>query len=656
MNLSMLNSAIDGARALPALASNYNAPASKIVPFPGLSLKNGSISVRQLSSDGSNAKSGEEADIDIWVIPDASMEPLLEAETVLSAQERRHANRYKSEKERTRYIAVRTLLRLALSHRMRNAVAGGDWRFSMNAYGKPELCPEQANCSFSISHADGFSVVAIAPNTTVGVDAEKIDKERLKHLPLECLSSNERDRLNARPRDDRHYDFFRLWTLKEAYTKALGEGMSRDFGELEFNLDTAPDTPSPGPDAADDENYELLTLKYFEFNHLLAICLLDVAGGGKAQPTKNLYLVEASKAKARDARSTHHTPGEDHAMHPYLQIIDQANPERIELYAFGDLMPLLHEIIDARAEHTPHHTALEAGGRKVSYRELSRASNAVANYLIGRGMTQGEFVALYQEKSADLIISMLGILKAGGAYLPIDPKRGPADAQRLVDAYGTRFVLTTSELSANLNASKSVNHVLVDEERASFDVLASQEGFLNAIEIPADAVSHVTFTPDAPDGVTVDNREAVNFVRSLIPVYGLDAGHRCCQGDGLAIDVALEEICAMLSAGSTVVLSEPAASPETTAKFLSDRKISLLSTVPEVLEKIEGELPTIDVMIVGGERCSSELAVKWALRTRRLVSLKRPEDRFPSFSIEQESRAPSRPRLLFPRAADRASA
>ena len=656
MNLSILNSAMDGTRPLPALAPHDNAPASKIVPFPGLKLKNGSVSVRQLSSDGSNEKTGEEADIDIWVIPDASMEPLLEAETVLSAQERRHANRYKSEKERTRYIAVRTLLRLALSHRMRNAVAGGDWRFSMNAYGKPELCPEQANCSFSISHADGFSVVAIAPNTTVGVDAEKIDRERIKHLPLECLSSNEQDRLNARPQDDRHYDFFRLWTLKEAYTKALGEGLSRDFGELEFNLDTVPDAPAPGPDAADDENYELLTLKYFEFNHLLAICLLDVAGGGEAQPTKNLYLVEASTAEARGAGSHHQTPSEDHAMHPYLQIIDQANPERIELYAFGDLLPLLHEIIDTRAEHTPHHTALEVGGRKVSYHELARASNAVANYLIGRGMTQGEFVALYQEKTADLIISLLGVLKAGGAYVPIDPKRAPADAARIVDAYGARFVLTTSGLSGKLETEESVSHVLVDEERASFDVLASQEGFLNAIEIPSDAVSHVTFTPEAPDGVTVDNREAVNFVRSLIPVYGLDAGHRCCQDPALAIDVALEEICAMLSAGSTVVLAEPAASPEATAKFMSDRKITLLSTVPEVLGKIEGDLPTIDVLIVGGERCSSDLAVKWALRTQRLVSLKRPDDRFPSFSIERESRAPSRPRLLFPRASDRATA
>lgn len=656
MNLSMLKSAIGGTHPLPAPDPHQYAPASKIVPFPGLNLKNGSISVRQLSSDGSNTKRGEDADIDIWVIPDASMEPLLEAETVLSAQERRHANRYKSEKERTRYIAVRTLLRLALSHRMRNSVAGGDWRFSMNAYGKPELCPDQANCSFSISHADGFSVVAIAPNTTVGIDAEKVDRERLKHLPLECLSSNEQDRLNARPRDDRYYDFFRLWTLKEAYTKALGEGLSRDFGELEFNLDTTPDAPAEGPDVAEDENYELLTLKYFEFNHLLAICLLDVAGGGKAQPTKNLYLVEATAADAHGAGRHHHTPGENHAMHPYLQIIDQANPERIELYAFGDMLPLLHEIIDAQAETAPHHIALEAGGRKVSYRELSRASNAVANYLIGRGMTQGEFVALYQEKTADLIISLLGVLKAGGAYLPVDPKRGPADAARLVDAYGARFVLTTGDLSAELQTADGVNHVLVDAERGSFDVLASQEGFLNAIEIPSDAISHVVFTPDAPDGVTVDNREAVNFVRSLVPVYGLNADHRCCQGPALALDVALEEICAMLAAGSTVVLADPAASPNETAAFLNDQGITLLSTVPAVLEEIDGDLPSLEVMIVGGERCSSDLAVKWALRTRRLVSLKRPEDRFPSFSIEQESRAPSRPRLLFPRAVDRASA
>ena len=641
---------------MPAPARRPSTPAPKIVPFPGLNLKNGSISVKQLSSDGSGGTSSQEADIDIWVIPNASMEPLLEAETVLSAQERRHANRFRSETERTRYIAVRTLLRLALSHRMRNAVAGGDWRFSMNAYGKPELCPDQANCSFSISHADGFSVVAIAPNKTIGVDAEKIDKDRLKHLPLECLSANEQDRLNARPQDDRYHDFFRLWTLKEAYTKALGEGMSRDFGDLEFNLDTAPgDDASSGADVAEDENYELLTLKYFEFNHLLAICLLDVAGSGANQPTKNLYLVEASKAAGRGAGHRTHPTSEDRVMPPYLQIIDQANPERIELYTFGDLSPLLHDIIDAQADAIPHQTAIEIGGRKMSYRELSRASNALANYLIGRGLSQGEFVALYQEKTADLIVSLLGVLKAGGAYLPVDPKRDPEGAARIVDAYGARFVLTTAALSHNLEPVPAANLVLVDKERDSFDVLASQEGFLNAIEIAPDAVSHVVFTSDNPDGVTVDNREAVNFVRSLVPVYGLDAGHRCYQDSALAMDVALEEICAMLSVGSTVVLPGTAA-PGATAGFLEQKAVTLLSTVPAALAKIEDDLPTVDVLIVGGERCSSDLAVKWALRTRRLVSLKRSDDRFPSFSIERETRAASRPRLLFPRASDRATA
>ncbi|MGI9414390.1 MAG: AMP-binding protein [Hyphomicrobiales bacterium] len=633
--------------------------ARTVVPFPGLHLHNGSISVKKLSTECSSGAAAEEADIDIWVLPDASMAPMLEAQSVLSDEERHLAGRYKKDAGRTRYIAVRTLLRLALSHRMRNALAGGDWRFSINAHGKPELCPEQANCSFSITHADGFSVVAIAPDRQIGIDAEKVDRAKLKHLPIDLLSANEQNRLNAQPRDDRHYDFFRLWTLKEAYTKALGEGLSHDFGSLEFNLDATPgETPVPGPDVADAENYELLTLKYFEFNHLLAICLLDVAGSAEHQPTKNLYLVEPSRANARAAGRHTQDISEENAMPPYLQIIDRANPERIELFAFGDLSSLLHEMFEAQSDAAARHPALEFDGGTLSYNELNMRANAVANYLIGRGVAPGDFVALYQDKGPDLIVGMLGILKTGAAYLPVDPALEPGDAVDLIAAYDAKFVLTTRELSDNLRPAHTDKLVLVDEERGSFQVLASQEGFLNAIDIAPDSASHVIFTADAPRGVTVNHREAANFVCSLVPVYGLDVGHRCFQDRSVAIDVALEEICAMLSVGATVVFSDVdfAAAPDAAAEMLGKRGITLMSTVPEVLDRIEAELSTVDILIVGGRRCPTELAVRWAMKTRRLVSLKRPDDRFPSFSIERETRAVSRPRLLFPRASDRVTA
>ncbi len=226
----------------------------------------GPFSFRKLASDSVADDGAEAADtetnIDIWIIPAETMPRLARENDVLSAEERRHADQINHKYHRIRYIAVRTTLRFALSHRVQDAIQGDGWKISTPPFGKPQICSEQANCSFSITHADDFSVIAIAPDTTVGIDAEKIDNAKIKHLPLDCLSENEQKRLKAKTRDDQYYDFFRFWTLKEAYTKALGVGLSADFERIEFDLDEAGPASGKAPsNSAEEEQYEQLTQK-----------------------------------------------------------------------------------------------------------------------------------------------------------------------------------------------------------------------------------------------------------------------------------------------------------------------------------------------------------------------------------------------------------
>jgi hypothetical protein len=87
----------------------------------------------------------------------------------------------------------------------------------------------------------------------------------------------------------------------------------------------------------------------------------------------------------------------------------------------------VHERFERQARQTPHALALIDGPRQWTYGELDERVNRLAHYLRARGIGPDKVVAVRLNRSAELIVGLLGVLKAGGAYLPLDPNRPPND-------------------------------------------------------------------------------------------------------------------------------------------------------------------------------------------------------------------------------------
>src|SRR6266511_833921 len=123
----------------------------------------------------------------------------------------------------------------------------------------------------------------------------------------------------------------------------------------------------------------------------------------------------------------------------------------------------VHELFREQAERTPERIALIGGGEQVSYRELNRRANQLGRYLQRLGVGPDVVVGLCLERSAEMVIALMGVLKAGGAYLPLDPSY-PLErlGYRLEDA-GVGVVTTTQELERRLPAYLGQT-VLVDPE------------------------------------------------------------------------------------------------------------------------------------------------------------------------------------------------
>ena len=153
---------------------------------------------------------------------------------VLSVAERARADRFRFERDRTRFIIAHGYLRYLLASYTR--CPASRLRFRANPNGKPAL-EWPAGPRFNISHSGDLAAIAVA-RASVGVDIEEIRPEHATmDVALRYFSRAEADRLLMAPEHERVNMFFRCWTRKESYIKTLGQGLSIPLASFSVSLD-----------------------------------------------------------------------------------------------------------------------------------------------------------------------------------------------------------------------------------------------------------------------------------------------------------------------------------------------------------------------------------------------------------------------------------
>lgn len=155
----------------------------------------------------------------------------------LSLDEWKRANRFKFKQDRRNFIVARGILRDILSQYLHCQPA--DILFSYEANGKPRLSSTESSISleFNPSHSSGLLVVAITQGTQVGVDIELIRPlPDLNLIASHSFSEYEQNLLSQLTGEEKHLGFFRGWTRKEAYLKALGNGLSVPLDSFDISL------------------------------------------------------------------------------------------------------------------------------------------------------------------------------------------------------------------------------------------------------------------------------------------------------------------------------------------------------------------------------------------------------------------------------------
>lgn len=181
-----------------------------------------------------------EDELHLWFsIPEAIEEPKLLDDylTILDEEERAQQKRFYFDRHRQQYLVSHALVRCTLSRYLN--VEPHAWTFTKNQFGRPDaVIPSGMKpIQYNLSHTEGLVVCGILVHREMGVDVEDTERRgKTVEIADSFFSPSEIADLNQLPSEFQRDRFFDYWTLKEAYMKARGIGLSLGLENFSFRL------------------------------------------------------------------------------------------------------------------------------------------------------------------------------------------------------------------------------------------------------------------------------------------------------------------------------------------------------------------------------------------------------------------------------------
>ncbi|MGI8807424.1 MAG: amino acid adenylation domain-containing protein [Acidimicrobiales bacterium] len=244
----------------------------------------------------------------------------------------------------------------------------------------------------------------------------------------------------------------------------------------------------------------------------------------------------------------------------------------------ADRAPLgVAELVAAQVERTPDRPAVSFGATTLTFAELDARAAALASRLVALGVGPDVLVALYLDRSVEMVVALLAVARAGGAYVPLDPDFPAGRTAFMMADSGARVVVTSTGLAGAL-PPREANVLLVDGDHDSAD------GPVPRASGPDD-LAYVIYTSGStgrPKGVEIPNRALVNLLTSMARRPGMDADDVLVAITTLSFDIAGLEIWLPLVTGARVVIAAPdvAADPAQLADLLAAAGATVMQATP----------------------------------------------------------------------------
>ncbi len=220
----------------------------------------------------------------------------------------------------------------------------------------------------------------------------------------------------------------------------------------------------------------------------------------------------------------------------------------------------IHQLFEAQAARTPHALAVTADDEELTYAELNRRANRLAHRLRRSGVGPEVPVALCMERSALMMVGLLGILKAGGAYVPLDPAYPQERLAFMLADAGVRVVVTQTSLLSGLSwhgAELILPDTFVPGREAAAGEDDGDDADNPASGVAPDNLAYVIYTSGSlgrPKGVMVAHRHVSNFFTGMDRSLGTTEPGVWLALTSISFDISVLELFWTLARGFRIVI------------------------------------------------------------------------------------------------------
>jgi amino acid adenylation domain-containing protein/non-ribosomal peptide synthase protein (TIGR01720 family) len=271
--------------------------------------------------------------------------------------------------------------------------------------------------------------------------------------------------------------------------------------------------------------------------------------------------------------------------------------------------PLIHQLFEQQAARQPDRVAAVFEDASLSYGQLNVASNQLGRLLRALDLGPGDLVAIYLDRSLEMVPAVLGVLKAGAAYVPLDAEYPRARLRWILGGLSIRCLITQSSRMpqlADLDLPALTHVICMDADGAAAAVrdaglperrmwssgdLAGQAGEdLPPANSPEDR-AYIIFTSGStgnPKGVTLRHRPVVNVLRWVNETFGVGGSDRLLFITSLCFDLSVYDIFGILAAGGALRIAAKwqVEDPQTLARMLREEPITFWDSAPAALERL----------------------------------------------------------------------
>lgn len=288
---------------------------------------------------------------------------------------------------------------------------------------------------------------------------------------------------------------------------------------------------------------------------------------------------------------------------------------------------VLGEIFAATVAARGGETALRDGARRLSYAEVWAAAGRQARGLTLAGVGPGDMVGLWMPRGIDLLIAQIAVTRSGAAWVPFDAE-APVEriAVCLKDAEAKGLVTSADWQSRAAGTGRTV---WSPEDLAARDDGAEMPA--RAVGLTKDHPAYLIYTSGStgtPKAIVISHRNICHFLRSGNAFYGISPDDVVFQGASVAFDLSMEEIWTPYLVGAALYVASPETmgDAEKLPALLTEAGVTVIDTVPTLLGILPSDVPSLRLILLGGEALPPAIVQKWSKPGRRILNTYGPTE------------------------------